>query len=125
MGGKKSTLTLSAPAKRKPASEWTTLGTPAPRLDMPAIATGTFEFVHNVRVPGMVHGCVVRPPAAGATLVGVDDSSVRSLPGFIKVVVKKNFVGVVCQKPWQAIHAARALQATWTAGTGLRSRDEY
>ncbi len=125
IGGKKFNLTLSATAKRKPASEWTTLGTPAPRLDMPAIATGTFEFVHNVRVPGMVHGCVVRPPAAGATLVGVDDSSVRSLPGFIKVVVKKNFVGVVCQKPWQAMQAARALKATWTPGVGLPSHDDF
>src|SRR5258708_6297924 len=125
MGGKKFTLTLSATAKRKPASEWTTLGTPAPRLDMPAIATGTFEFVHNVRVPGMVHGCVVRPSAVGATLVGVDESSVRRLPGLIKVGVKKNFVGVVCQKPWQAMQAARARKATWTPGVGLPSHDDF
>jgi len=125
IGGKKFNLTLSATAKRKPASEWKTLGAPVPRLDMPAIAAGTFEFVHNVRVPGMVHGCVVRPPAVGATLVGVDESSVRSLPGFLKVVVKKNFVGVVCQKPWQAMQAARALKATWTPGVGLPSHDDF
>jgi nicotinate dehydrogenase subunit B len=125
IGGKKFNLTLSASAKRKPASEWKTLGAPVPRIDMPAIAAGTFEFVHNVRVPGMVHGCVVRPPAVGATLVGVDESSVRSLPGFIKVVVKKNFVGVVCQKPWQAMQAAQALKATWTSGVGLPSHDDF
>ena len=62
VGGKKFNLTLSTTAKRKPASEWTVLGTPVPRVDMPAMATGQFEFVHNVRVPGMLHGAVVRPP---------------------------------------------------------------
>ena len=86
---------------------------------MPAMATGTFEFVHNVRVPGMLHGRVVRPPAVGATLVSVDESSVRDLPGVVKVVVKKNFVGVVAEKPWQAMQAAEKLKVTWTPGTGL------
>jgi nicotinate dehydrogenase subunit B len=125
VGGRKFNLTLSATAKRKPAAEWKVLGTPAPRLDMPAIATGRFEFVHNVRVPGMLHGCVVRPPEVGATLVGVDESSVRAMPGFVKVVVKKNFVGVVCRKPWQAIQASRTLEATWTPGVGLPSHRDF
>ena len=50
----------------------------------------------------------------------------RNLPGFIKVVVRKNFVGVVAEKPWQAIRAAAALKATWTAGSGLpRQADFY
>ena len=65
-----------------------------------------FEFVHNVRVPGMLHGRVVRPPSPGATVVSVDESSVRDLPGLVKVVVKNNFVGVVAEKPWQAMQAA-------------------
>src|SRR5499427_5436412 len=78
VGGKKFNLTLNPNAKRKPASEWKILGTSVPRLDIPALATGQFEFVHNVRVPGMVHGRVVRPPEVGATLVRVDESSVRS-----------------------------------------------
>jgi nicotinate dehydrogenase subunit B len=119
VGGKKFNLALSPTAKRKPANEWTVLGRPVPRVDMPAMATGQFEFVHNVRLPGMLHGRVVRPPAVGATLVGVDEASVRSLPGFVKLVVKKNFVGVVCAKPWQAIQAAEKLKATWTPGIGL------
>jgi nicotinate dehydrogenase subunit B len=125
VGGRKFNMTVSATAKRKPAAEWKVLGTSAPRLDMPAIATGRFEFVHNVRVPGMLHGCVVRPPAVGATLIGVDESSVRNLPGFVKVVVKRTFVGVVCQKPWQAIQAARTLKATWTPGVGLPSHRDF
>ena len=59
-GAKKFNLALSPTAKRKPASEWTVLGTPVGRPDMPAMVAGQFEFVHNVRVPGMLHGRVVR-----------------------------------------------------------------
>ena len=106
-------------AKRKHPREWTVLGTPVPRVEFPAMVTGQFEYVHNVRVPGMLHGRVVRPPAVGATLVSVDESSVRGMPGLVKVVVKKNFVGVVAEKPWQAIQAAGKLKATWTPGSGL------
>jgi CO/xanthine dehydrogenase Mo-binding subunit len=125
VAGKTLNLTLSRTAKRKPMHDWTVLGKPAMRADMAAMAAGTFEFVHNVKVPGMLHGRVVRPPAVGATLVGVDESSVRSMPGFVKVVVVKNFVGVVCEKPWQAMQAARALKATWTAGEGLPSHEGF
>ena len=125
VGGKKFSIPLSTTAKRKPASEWTVLGKPVGRVDMPAMATGQFEFVHNVRVPGMLHGRVVRPPAVGATLVSVDESSVRGLPGLVKVVVKKNFVGVVAEKPWQAIQAANQLKAAWTPGVGLPSHRDF
>ena len=90
-----------------------------PRPDLPALVTGKFEFVHNVRLPGMLHGRVVRPPAVGATVVNADESSVKGMPGVVKVVVKKNFVGVVAEKPWQAIQAANKLKVTWSAGHGL------
>jgi CO/xanthine dehydrogenase Mo-binding subunit len=111
-------LTLNPSARRKRPGDWTVLGTAVPRVEFPAMVTGQFEYVHNVRVPGMVHGRVVRPPAVGATVVSVDESSVRGLPGVMKVVVKKNFVGVVAEKPWQAIQAASKLQVAWTAGSG-------
>jgi nicotinate dehydrogenase subunit B len=55
------------------------LGTPVISVDMAAMATGQFEFVHNVRVPGMLHGAVVRPRAIGAALTGVDDRAVRAM----------------------------------------------
>ena len=101
------------------------LGKPAGRVDMAAMATGVFEFVHNVRLPGMLHGRVVRPPTVGATFASVDEGSIRDLPGVVKVVVKKNFVGVVCAKPWQAIQAAEKLKVTWTAGAALPSHGEF
>jgi len=119
VAGRTFNLELDPAAKRRPQSAWNVLGKPAPRVDMAAMATGTFEFVHNVRVPGMLHGAVVRPPTNGATLASVDESSVRGLPGFVEVVVRKNFVGVVCEKPWQAMQAARALKAAWTPGPPL------
>ncbi len=125
LGGKKFSLTLDKNAKRKPASEWTVLGKPVHRPDIPAVVTGQFEFVHNVRVPGMLHGRVVRPPTVGATVSSVDESSVRDLPGFVKVVVKKNFVGVVAEKPWQAVQAAGKLKVTWTPGVALPEQSSF
>jgi nicotinate dehydrogenase subunit B len=125
VGGKKFNITLNPNAKRKPAGEWRILGKPIARLDIPALATGQFEFVHNVRVPGMLHGRVVRPPEVGATLVSVDESSVRGMPGFVKVVVKKNFVGVVAEKPWQATQIAGRLKVDWTKGSGLPNQAAF
>ncbi len=125
VGGKKFNLTLSPTAKRRSAGGWRVLGKPAPRLDMAAMATGAFEFVHNVRLPGMLHGRVVRPPAVGAALVSVDESSIRDLSGVVKVVVRKNFVGVVAAKPWQAIQAARQLKATWSSGVDLPGQRDF
>jgi nicotinate dehydrogenase subunit B len=125
VGGKKFDLKLDSNAKRKSPSEWTVLGKPVPRPDLPALVTGEFEFVHNVRVPGMLHGVVVRPPAVGATLVSADESSVQGMPGLVKVVVKKNFVGVVAEKRWQAIQAANKLKVNWTPGAGLPSHADF
>jgi nicotinate dehydrogenase subunit B len=125
LGGKKFNLALDRNAKRKDPKEWTVLGKPMPSSDLPAIATGRFEYVHNVRVPGMMHGQVVRPPAVGATVVNVDESSVKDMPGLVKVVVRGNFVGVVAQKPWQAIQAANKLKVTWTPGTGLPNQANF
>src|SRR5438132_9095751 len=55
IGSQKFGAALSTNAKRKPASEWTILGKPIPRIEIPAMVTGQFEFVHNVPVPGMLH----------------------------------------------------------------------
>ena len=125
VGGKKFNLTVDKNAKRKPASEWTILGTPVKRTDMPAMVTAQFEYVHNVRRSGMLHGQVVRPPAVGATVVNVNDASVAKMPGVVKVVVKKNFVGVVAEKPYQALQAASELKVEWSAGSGLPKFEDF
>jgi nicotinate dehydrogenase subunit B len=125
VAGKKFDIKVDPAAKRKPASEWTILGKPIGRPDMPAMATGTFEYAHNVRVPGMLHGMVVRPSAVGANLMNVDESSVAGMPGFVKVVVKKNFVGVVAEKTWQAVQIARALNVTWSPAPELPKQETF
>jgi nicotinate dehydrogenase subunit B len=125
IGGRKFSMALNPNAKRKHPSEWTVLGTPVPRVEFPAMVTGQFEYVHNVRVPGMAHGAVVRPPAVGATVTGVDEASVQGLPGLVKVVVKSNFVGVVAEKPFQALQAAAKLKVSWTAGAGLPAHRDF
>jgi nicotinate dehydrogenase subunit B len=125
VAGKKFDLKVDPAAKRKPASEWTVLGKPIGRPDMPQMATGTFEYAHNVRVPGMLHGMVVRPSAVGANLMNVDESSVSGMPGFVKVVVKKNFVGVVAEKTWQAVQIARALNVTWSPAPELPKQETF
>ena len=124
IGGKRFDVELEATATRRHPREWTVLGTAVPRVDMREMVTGQFEFVHNVRVPGMVHGRVVRPPAPGATVIRVDESSLTDLPGVVKVVVKSDFVGVVADKPWQAVQAADRLRVTWSAGAALPPQDD-
>ena len=119
IGSKRFNLTVSKTAKRRSPAEWVVLGKPVPSLDRAALMTGQFEFVHNVRVPGMLHGRVVRPPAVGAAVAGVDENSVRAIAGVVKVVVQKNFVGVVAEKQAQAIEAAHRLKVSWTHGRGL------
>lgn len=124
IGGKTFHLALDSHARRRPSGEWRVLGTPVPRVEMPDLVTGRFEHVHNVRVPGMLHGRVVRPPAVGAKLLKVNEESVKDVAGLVKVVVKRDFVGVVAEKPWQAIQAAEQLSCEWRPGSGLVKQSE-
>jgi CO/xanthine dehydrogenase Mo-binding subunit len=125
VGGKHFHLSLSATAKRRSAAQWTVLGKPVPSLDRNALMTGQFEFLHSIRVPGMLHGRVVRPPEMGATVVHVDEQSVRHLPGLTKVVVRKDFVGVVAETQYQAASAARQLVVQWKAGPELPPQTSF
>jgi len=125
IGSKRFNLPLNNTAKRRTPAQWTVLGKPVPSLDRAALMTGRFEFVHNVRVPGMLHGRVVRPAGVGATVGSVDESSVRQIPGVMKVVVRQNFVGVVAEKQWQAIEAARLLKVNWKPGAALPAQEKF
>jgi CO/xanthine dehydrogenase Mo-binding subunit len=125
IGGRTFNLTLNPNAQRKPATDWIVLGTSVPRVEIPAMVTGRFEFVHNVRVPGMLHGCAVRPPLTTATVGGVDRRSVEGMSGVVDVVVRKGFVGVVAEKPWQAIQAAAKLKVGWASGGPLPPHGDF
>jgi nicotinate dehydrogenase subunit B len=125
VGSKHFNLPLNPTAKRRPASEWTVLGKPVPSLDRVALMTGQFAFLHHLRVPGMLHGRVVRPPEMGATVAHVDEHSVRDVPGLKKVVVRKDFVGVVAETQYQAVLAARQLVVQWNPGPALPAQDTF
>jgi CO/xanthine dehydrogenase Mo-binding subunit len=100
-------------------SRYRFVGRSVPRVDIPAKVTGEFVFMQDFRVPGMVHARVVRPPAIGAQLVSIDESSVSGIHGLIKVVRQGNFLAVAAASEWGAIKAAQQLKATWSDWAGL------
>jgi nicotinate dehydrogenase subunit B len=100
------------------------IGTGVPREDIPAIVGGTYTYIHNVRVPGMLHGRVVRPRGQaalgkGATILSVDPSSIKHLDA--QVVRKGNFLGVVAKQEFVAIQAASQLKVKWDDTPSLPS----
>jgi CO/xanthine dehydrogenase Mo-binding subunit len=125
VGNRHFDVPLNTAAKRRSVAQWNVLGKSVPSLDRTALMTGQFEFLHSVRVPGMLHGRVVRPPGMGATVVHVDEQSVRNIPGLIKVVVRKDFVGVVTETQYQAVLAARQLAVRWNPGPDLPRQDNF
>ena len=98
----------------KPVKELRVIGQSVPRYDIPAKVDGSLTWAVDMKVPGMFHARNVRPPLAGATLRSIDESSVASLPGFVRVVRNGNYVAVVCEREEQAIAASRQLKAEWT-----------
>ncbi len=111
LGGKRFDRKMTRQAKLKAIADYTVVGQPVPRVDLPAKIAGSFEYVHNVRLPGMLHGRVVRPPAIGAKLIRVDEASVKKLGA--RVVTRGNFVGVVARREEAAIASARQLKIEW------------
>jgi CO/xanthine dehydrogenase Mo-binding subunit len=111
LAGRKFNLTVSATAPMKTPAQFKVMGKPHLQESIPRIVTGTYRYVHDVRVPGMLYAVNVRPPQAGATLVSVNGP--HNLPGVVKVVAKGNYLAVVAKSQWQAIQAANALKVTW------------
>ena len=98
----------------KPVQDLRVVGQSVPRYDIPAKIDGSLTWAVDMKVPGMLHARNVRPPVAGATLRSIDESSVASLPGFVRVVRSGNYLAVVSEREEQAIAAARQLKAEWT-----------
>jgi nicotinate dehydrogenase subunit B len=105
----------------KAVDTYTIVGQSVPRVDLTAKATGELVYVHDMRVPGMLHGRVVRPPYAGVdagafvgtSLIAVDESSVRGIPGLVGVVRIGDFVGVIAEREENAVKAAAQLKVRW------------
>jgi nicotinate dehydrogenase subunit B len=114
-------LALADDVLVKAVDSYAIVGQSVRRVDLPAKATGELVYVHDVRVPGMLHGRVVRPPYAGVdagsfvgtSLIAVDEASVRHIPGLVAVVRIGDFVGVVAEREENAIKAAAQLRVSW------------
>jgi CO/xanthine dehydrogenase Mo-binding subunit len=106
-------LALTSPAKPKSHDQYKIVGTSPPRLDVQGKVFATAPWVQDIRVDGMLHGRMIRPPVAGASVAGVDESSIAGIPG-ARVLRKGDFIGVVAPKEWDAIKAARTLKVAWS-----------
>jgi CO/xanthine dehydrogenase Mo-binding subunit len=113
IGDRRFELQVDKDAPVKNPRDHILVGQPLPRPDVPGKVTGTHTYMQDFRVPGMVHARVVRPPAIGATLQAVDESSIKQVKG-ARVVRRGSFLAVVADSEWAAVKAARALKATWS-----------
>jgi CO/xanthine dehydrogenase Mo-binding subunit len=116
IGGRAFNRTIAATTVPKNPDGYRVVGRSFARVDLPAKVFGSFAYMQNLRVPGMLHGRVIRPPAIGATLTAVDESSVAGLPGVRVVRLGSGFLGVVAPEEWTAIAAMRRLKTTWSGG---------
>lgn len=114
-------IEIDPDAPVKAVENYTLVGQSQPRMDIARKASGDWTYVHDVRVTGMLHGRVIRPPyvgydhgeGVGNSLVAVDESSVANIDGLVSVVVVGDFVGVVALREEQAARAAETLRLTW------------
>jgi nicotinate dehydrogenase subunit B len=111
----------TAKAPPKPPAQHRIVGKSVPRIDIPGKMTGAAAFVQDVRLPGMLHGRIVRPPRYGAKLDSVDEARVKAMPGVVAVVRDGSFLGVVARREEQAINARLVLieTARWSGGPAL------
>jgi nicotinate dehydrogenase subunit B len=119
--GREHSLVLSDTVTVKAVADYRIVGRSVQRVDIAAKATGEPVYVHDVRLPSMLHGRVVRPPYVGldsgafvgSSLLSVDESSVRGIAGIVAVVVIRDFVGIVAEREEQAALAAERLRVEW------------
>jgi CO/xanthine dehydrogenase Mo-binding subunit len=107
-------MKVAPETKAKDPKDYKIVGTSEPRVELPPKLTGEFTYAHDVRVPGMLHGRVVRPPTITSKPTTIDESSVKNIPGIVKVVQDESFVGVVATTEWAAIKAAKTLKVSWS-----------
>ncbi len=108
-------------AKPKPPSTHRIVGKPVARFDIPPKVTGGVAYVQDLRLPGMLHGRVVRPPNYGAKLEAIDEAKIKAMPGVVAMVRDGSFLGVIAEREEQSIKASEALRAAarWTPGPAL------
>jgi CO/xanthine dehydrogenase Mo-binding subunit len=114
----------------KPVSQYTVVGKSFARIDIPAKVNGTYTYVQNVHIPGMLHGRRVRPRGCGANTalndraISVDPTSISHIPG-AQVVQVANWLAVVAPKEYDAIQAAAQLDVVWQSDPKLSGSGDY
>jgi nicotinate dehydrogenase subunit B len=103
-------MDVKGQAKPKALGEYKLVGTSVARRDVAGKIFGTSDYVTDVRVPGMLHARMIRPPVAGSTIGTVDSNSIKNA----RVVREGEFLAVVAEREWDAIEAARTLEVKWT-----------
>jgi nicotinate dehydrogenase subunit B len=117
VGDKPFHLAFTGSAPLKTPAEFKVVGTRVPRNDIPDKVSARYVYMQHVRVPGMLHGRVVRPRGqsaygAGVKVLSVDEASIRNIPG-ARLIRRGDFTGVVAENEWDAVRAARQLKVTW------------
>src|SRR5215468_11229365 len=113
-------------AAPKRADQLTLVGKSLPRIDLPGKVIGSDVYVHDLELPGMLHGRVLRPPSYRATLQAFDSQHVEAMPGVRAVVRHGRFIGAVAEREEQAVAAVAALAkyARWNEAADLPDVDE-
>ncbi len=127
VGDKAFNLPFTGTAPLKPAAEYKVVGRLVQRKDIPEKVSGEYVYIQHVRVPGMMHGRVIRPRGqraygAGAKILSVDEASIRNIPE-ARVVRHGDFIGVVAEREWDAIRAAQQLKVMWDTTPTLPGND--
>ena len=113
-------------AEPKRADQLSLVGKSLPRIDLPGKVIGSDVYVHDLELPGMLHGRVLRPPSYRATLQAFDSGRIEAMSGVRAVVRNGRFIGVVAEREEQAVAAVAALEkyVRWTEATDLPDVDE-
>ena len=110
-------MKVAPEVKAKDPKSYKIVGQSVKRLELPAKVTGEHDYIHDVRIPGMLHGRVVRPPVINTEPESIDRESIRGIPGVVMIAREGKFVGVIAETEWAAIKAAQSLKVTWSKPT--------
>jgi CO/xanthine dehydrogenase Mo-binding subunit len=123
IGDRQFNLAFTGTAPLKTPAQYKLVAQPVRRKDIPLKAAGTYRYMQHQRLPGMLHGRIVRPRGQGAYRDGVQVVSVNaaSIGGILgaRVLRKGNFVGVVAEREWDAVRAAQQLEVEWMQPASL------
>jgi nicotinate dehydrogenase subunit B len=127
IGDKQFNLAFTGNAPVKNPVDYTLVTKPYPRNDIPLKARGTYRYVQHLRLPGMLHGRIIRPRGQGAykdgvRILNINEESIASIPG-ARIVRQNNFVGVVAEREWDAVKAAQLLDISFDLPESLPSND--